>query len=103
MTTVNLYIGLNDKDTKRQELTNLDAKAEISTILFKYFPNGFTLQECQGMYRHEDGTVVCENTIKVILFDYNISLVLDAVEDLKLKLNQECIAVEHIKTTVNFI
>lgn len=103
MTTVNLYIGLNDKDTKQQELTNLDAKAEISMILFKYFPNGFTLQECQGMYRHEDGTVVCENTIKVILFDYNIGLVLDAVEDLKLKLNQECIAVEHIKTTVNFV
>ena len=103
MTTVNLYIGLNDKDTKRQELTNLDAKAEISAILFKYFPNGFTLQECQGMYRHNDGTVVCENTIKVILFDYNIGLVLDAVEDLKLKLNQECIAVEHIKTTVNFV
>ena len=103
MTTVNLYIGLNDKDTKQQELTNLDAKAEISTILFKYFPNGFTLQESQGMYRHEDGTVVCENTIKVILFDYNIGLVLDAVKDLKLKLNQECIAVEHIKTTVNFV
>ena len=103
MTTVNLYIGLNDKDTKQQELTNLDAKAEISAILFKYFPNGFTLQECQGMYRHEDGTVVCENTIKVVLFDYNIGLVLDAVEDLKLKLNQECIAVEHIKTTVNFV
>ena len=103
MTTVNLYIGLNDKDTKRQEITNLDAKAEISAILFKYFPNGFTLQECQGMYRHEDGTVVCENTIKVILFDYNIGLVLDAVEDLKLKLNQECIAVERIETTINFV
>lgn len=103
MTTVNLYIGLNDKDTKRQELTNLDAKAEISTILFKYFPNGFTLQECQGMYKHNDGTVVCENTIKVILFDYNAGLVLDAVEDLKLKLNQECIAVELINSYVNFV
>ena len=103
MTTVNLYIGLNDKDTKRQELTNLDAKAEISTILFRYFPNGFTLQECQGMYRHDDGTVVCENTIKVILFDYNMGLVSDAVKDLKLKLNQECIAVERIETTINFV
>ena len=103
MTTVNLYIGLNDKDTKQQELTNLDAKAEISAILFKHFPFGFTLQECQGMYKHDDGTVVCENTIKVILFDYNMGLVSDAVKDLKLKLNQECIAVEHIKTTVNFV
>lgn len=103
MTTVNLYIGLNDKDTKRQEITNLDAKAEISAILFRYFPNGFTLQECQGMYKHDDGTVVCENTIKVILFDYNMGLVSDAVKDLKLKLNQECIAVERIETTINFV
>ena len=103
MTTVNLYIGLNDKDTKHQEITNLDAKAEISAILFKYFPNGFTLQECQGMYKHDDGTVVCENTIKVILFDYNMGLVSDAVKDLKLKLNQECIAVERIETTINFV
>lgn len=103
MTTVNLYIGLNDKDTKHQELTNLDAKAEISTILFKYFPNGFTLQECQGMYKHDDGTVVCENTIKVILFDYNAELVLNAVEDLKLKLNQECIAIELINSYINFV
>lgn len=103
MTTVNLYVGLNDKDTKRQELSNLEAKAEISAILFRYCPNGFTLQECQGMYKHEDGAVVCENTIKVILFDYNIELVLDAVEDLKLKLNQECIAVEYINSTINFV
>lgn len=103
MSTINLYIGLNDKDTKRQEVTNLDAKAEISAILFKHFPYGFTLQECQGMYKHKDGTVVCENTIKVMLFDYNIGLVSDAVKDLKEKLNQECIAVEQIKTTINYV
>lgn len=103
MTTVNLYIGLNDKDTKRQELSNLEAKAEISAILFRYCPYGFTLQECQGMYKHDDGTVVCENTIKVILLDYNMSMIFEIVEDLKRKLNQECIAVEHIKSTVNFV
>lgn len=103
MTTVNLYIGLNDKDTKQQELSNLDAKAEISAILFKHFPYGFTLQECQGMYKHKDGTVVCENTIKVILFDYNIGLVPDAIKDLKEKLNQECIAVERLESIINYV
>lgn len=103
MTTVNLYIGLNDKDTKRQEITNLDAKTEISRILFKHFPHGFTLQECQGMYKYDDGTVVCENTIKVTLLGYNINIVFEIVEDLKRKLNQKCIAVELIQSTVNFI
>ena len=97
----NIYIGLNDKDTKRQEITNLDAKTEVSRILFRYCPNGFTLQECQGMYKHDDGTVVCENTIKVILLCYDISN--DIIEELKLKLNQECIAVERINSYVNFV
>lgn len=102
MSTVNLYIGLNDKDTKRQEITNLDAKTEISRILFKYFPNGFTLQECQGMYKHKDGTVVCENTIKVIILDCNYINSLAAVDHLKRKLNQECIAIECVSTIVSF-
>lgn len=103
MSTVNLYIGLNDKDTKRQKISNLDAKTEISRILFKYFPDGFTLQECQGMYRHKDGTVVCENTIKVILL-YNIKeIIFEVIQDLKCELNQECIAVEFINSTVSFV
>lgn len=103
MTTVNLYIGLNDKDTKQQELSNLEAKAEISAILFRYFPNGFTLQECQGMYKHDDGTVVCENTIKVILLCCNTGMLFEVIQDLKNKLNQECIAVEMIqKVTTTF-
>lgn len=103
MTTVNLYVGLNDKDTKQQELSNLEAKAEISAILFRYCPDGFTLQECQGMYKHNDGTVVCENTIKVILLGYNMSMIYEIIEDLKRKLNQECIAVERIETYVKFV
>ena len=103
MTTVNLYIGLNDKDTKCQEITNLDAKTEISRILFKYFPDGFTLQECQGLYKHEDGTVVCENTIKVIILDCNYIDSLAAVDHLKRKLNQECIVIECINSYINFV
>lgn len=103
MSTVNLYIGLNDKDTKRQEITNLDAKTKISEILFRYFPNDFTLQDCQGLYKHEDGTIVCENTIKVILL-YNIKgMIFEIIQDLKRELNQECIAVEFINSTVNFV
>lgn len=104
MATINIYIGLNDKDTKQQELSNLEAKAEISAILFRYCPLGFTLQECQGMYKHNDGTVVCENTIKVTLLDYDACMIFEIVEDLKRKLNQESIAVEFIKdTVVNFL
>lgn len=103
MTTINLYVGLNDKDTKRQELSNLEAKAEISAILFRYCPKGFTLQECQSMYKHDDGTIVCENTIKIILLDYFECKEFEIIEDLKCKLNQECIAMERIYSYVHFV
>ena len=103
MSTINLYIGLNDKDTKRQEITNLDAKTGISRVLFKYFPDGFTLQECQGMYKYKDGTVGCENTIKVILLCNTNGMIFEIVQDLKRELNQECIAVEFIDSTVSFV
>lgn len=103
MATINMYIGLNDKDTKQQEFTNFEAKTEISAILFKYFPDGFTLQECQGMYKHKDGTVVCENTIKVILLSCNTDVIFEVVHNLKNKLNQECIAVDIIQGATTFI
>lgn len=103
MTTINLYIGLNDKDTKQQEISNLDAKARISSILFFYCPNGFTLQECQGMYRHEDGTVVCENTIKVTLFNYEFIGISNVINEIKHEFNQESVATEYLETTVNFV
>ena len=54
MKKITLYIGLNDKDSKIQEISTLDAYKIVTKIIGV----GSTLTEGKGSYKHEDGTVV---------------------------------------------
>ena len=77
------YIGLNDKDTKKREISTDEAvKIIVNTI-----PCDFTFSICNGVYTHKDGTKVCEVTIKV----ESIKPLSLYMEEIKRKLNQECI------------
>lgn len=77
------FIGLNDKDTKRQEIPTDEAvKIIVDTI-----PQDFTFSICNGVYTHKDGTKVCEVTVKV----ESIKPLSLYMEEIKRKLNQECI------------
>ena len=77
------YIGLNDKDTKRQEIPTDEAvKMIVDTI-----PCDFTFSICNGVYTHKDGSKVCEVTIKV----ESTKSLLIYMEEIKSKLNQESI------------
>lgn len=77
------YIGLNDKDTKRQEIPTDEAvKMIVDTI-----PCDFTFSICNGVSTHKDGTKVCEVTIKV----ESTKPLPIYMEEIKRKLNQESI------------
>lgn len=77
------FIGLNDKDTKKQEISTDEAvKIIVNTI-----PCDFTFSICNGVYTHKDGTKVCEVTIKV----ESTKSLLIYMEEIKCKLNQESI------------
>lgn len=79
-TKYTLYIGLNDKDSKVQE---------IST-----FVGDCTIQEARGLYTHQDGTQVLETTLVVQVIDFSGALeIAPVVETIKTALNQESIAV----------
>lgn len=97
-----LYIGLNDKDTKTQLIDNMTAQKIIANKVAQTFDGG-TVSMAEGIYKHDDGTVVFENTIKVeiLLFDGNIkeSDVRTLVRWIKETLNQESVAVQ--KSVVN--
>ena len=83
-----LYIGLNDKDSKKQQVNRKDAEQLISQIV-----GDCTMSDCKGIYTHEDGDRVNENTLKVeILFktDAQVSGYCDLIKEL---LNQESIAI----------
>lgn len=49
-----LYCGLNDKDSKRQEISTLEA-AKVVRNACLHHANGATIFEADGIYRHEDG------------------------------------------------
>lgn len=94
-----LTIGLNDKDTKMQKFDTITAYKLIEQVL-KQYVSGYTIYECNGGYKHDNGTFVSEKSLRVELMFTNDKIVHKIVEDIKSPkmLNQESIAVEVIDT-----
>jgi uncharacterized membrane-anchored protein YitT (DUF2179 family) len=88
-----LYVGLNDKDTKVQEIATLEAYKIINKLLLNY-TDGATIFEAVGIYKHEDGSFVTENTLRIELMFIEKSAVKEIVENIKKILNQESVAVQ---------
>lgn len=87
-----LYVGLLDKDTKRQEISTSKAH-EIVTDIFVEKIGGATISNAIGVYTHDDGTIVHENTIRIECFGAMEKDILWCAEYLKKAFNQESIAV----------
>lgn len=96
------YIGLNDKDTKKQLVT----EQQVLYLLDKVFDN-YTVYTANGRYKYFDGTVENETTIVVNYFDFvdelNETKVKNITKFLKNQLNQELILVEIQETNVQLI
>lgn len=91
-----LSIGLNDKDTKKQEMETEKAWDKIVSILQRNYIEGATVYEARGIYKLES-----ENTARVEVLDFEgdaYNKIVGAIQDLKIELNQECIALETIET-----
>lgn len=89
LTKYNLYIGLNDKDSKQQEISTLDAYKIVGALV-----GDCTIQESRGLYTYRDGTKVLETTLIVQVIDFDNTLdIIPVVNSLKTALNQESIAV----------
>lgn len=94
------YVGLNDKDTHVQTVSTLNAATIIQNI-FASYSCGVTITEGKGVYVHENGDIVTENTliVSVYEFDGEPEKPIGAIcADLKKILNQESIAVERQET-----
>ena len=93
-----LYVGLNDKDTKTQKIGTLEAYKMVENVITKK-TDGYTISEAKGYYRHEDGTITIENTLRIEMLFVDRILVKEFCETLKNMLNQEAIAVEETTVT----
>ena len=91
------FIGLNDKESHLQEIDTITA-GKIVQRVFTSHECGATITSGQGVYVHNDGSVVAENTIIVQVYEFSPVPVKDICRDLKALLNQESIAVEKTDT-----
>ena len=97
-----LYIGLYDKESKRQEITTLDAY-KITANIFKSTTGGATITEAVGVYTHDNGDIVIEPSLRCEIFGATIEQIYAAAEQIKTALNQEKIALEETEVNRKFI
>ena len=83
-----LLVGLNDKDTKKQVISNEHARDIIMDNV-----GDCTISDAFGSYTHDNGEKVREKTYRVEILFKNKSEVVDICNRLKKQLNQESIAV----------
>lgn len=93
ITKFTIYIGLNDKDSKQQEISTLDAYKIISNMIAARFDGG-TISEATGIYKYQDGTVSIETSLRVEILFASAEQIRPFVSELKKVLNQETIAVQ---------
>lgn len=100
-----LTIGLNDKNTEKQEIETGKAKNIIANILLNQFNIfAFTMFECSGVYKmRSTGNIVFENSLRVEIATDNELAESDAIiEELKKALNQESIMIEQETKEIYF-
>lgn len=88
-----LYMGLNDKDTKKQEISTEEAYKYVSKILVENCGGG-TIYEARGVYTHDDTTVVEERTLRIEIMFTAKEVINDIIRKLKNAFNQESIIVQ---------
>ena len=93
-----LYLGLNDKDKKKQLISTVEAYKIANNILLHY-TDGATIFEANGIYKHDDGSYVIEKTLRIELLFIKDETVEKIIKDLKTSFNQESIAVQ--KESIN--
>ena len=61
-----IYIGLNDQESKKQEIDTETAMIKVSEYFADHF-EGATVYNGIGVYKHNDGTIVRENSLIIEL------------------------------------
>ena len=97
-----LFIGLNDKDTKTQILTDEQARNIIIAAACEYV-GGVTLSDAYGVYTHANGERVIEHTITGTIYDGDDDAIKAMIKELLVALNQESIINEQSDVNSEFV
>lgn len=98
-----LNVGLNDKDSMMQEISEIEACSKIIESLNESLISGYTIYNANGFYTHENGTQVNEKTIIIEIVNDHKEKILKACNSIKKKLNQESILIQEQNIESMFI
>ena len=96
-----MYLGTNDKDSYEPYGEPDAVKAKVDEVLTRHF-EGFTIQEANGGWTNEDGTVSHEYTVVILLSDTTVEKVHAAADDLIRAFNQSSVLIQANETTTEF-
>lgn len=96
-----LYLGTNDKDTDEPVYTPEEAKSILKDILLQNM-GAYTIQEAEGGWIGDDGTVYQEYTLIIYLTDTTPEKVHALCDELIDKFDQESVLICTNSTTTEF-
>ncbi|MBQ9264393.1 MAG: DUF3574 domain-containing protein [Clostridia bacterium] len=96
-----MYLGTNDKGTNKPVFTQEEAKEKAREILIRHF-GGYTLQEANGGWVDDDGTVYQEYTLVIYLSDTTEEAVHAAADELIQVFNQSSVLIQAMPTRTEF-
>lgn len=94
------FIWLNDKETKRQRISTVEAYKVVENLCVDAFKYGGTIYESHWIYKHDDGELVKEKSLVVIVYTEEDHT--EFVKNVKVALNQESVLVEVNRTNIDF-
>lgn len=98
------FLGLNDKDTKLQILSTHQARSHVMRLLADYLRGG-TVTATDWVYKHDDGTIVFEESLKIetLGFIEDEHVFKEFALKLKNDFNQESVLMEVSEVEASFI
>ena len=88
-----MYIGTNDKDTFKLEMSLDEARDIVYNTMMDYFSNGFTMYDANGVWRDENNLVTLEYTFVCVIEFADKEDIYKAADELILKLDQNSILI----------
>ena len=96
-----IYVGTNDKDTLKSEISLKEAKELVAGICNRYV-GGYTLYQANGGWLNADGEATQEDTLVLVLFDAAEQDVKNIAGEITAALNQESLLIEKDTAAVSF-
>lgn len=100
--TYNIYVGLNDKNTYKQEIKASEAMKKIKKIVTVEV-GGATFSNAFGYWVDDLGNETKENSIVVKIVDCNDDKIESICTKINKALNQNCVMVEKTISQIAFI